>query len=64
LPVIPSSTTEIVPPTTARDDEAALAEVPPDNLKKIMDDPALARNVALFHVIPGKYTDEDLLSRS
>ena len=41
-------------------DDAAFAKVPPDTLKRIMDDPSIARNVAYFHIIPGKYMVKDL----
>ncbi len=41
-------------------DDAAFDKVPPDTLKRIMDDPAIAKNVAYFHIIPGKYMVKDL----
>lgn len=41
-------------------DDAAFAKVPPETLKRIMDDPSIARNVAFFHIIPGKYMVKDL----
>jgi len=41
-------------------DDAAFAKVPPETLKRIMDDSAIAKNVAFFHIIPGKYMVKDL----
>ena len=41
-------------------DDTAFNKVPPDTLKRIMDDPAILRNVVYFHIIPGKYMVKDL----
>jgi uncharacterized surface protein with fasciclin (FAS1) repeats len=40
--------------------DAAFGKVPPETLKRIMDDEAIARNVAYYHIIPGKYMVKDL----
>jgi uncharacterized surface protein with fasciclin (FAS1) repeats len=41
-------------------DDAAFSKLPPETLQRIMDDPAIARNVAFFEIIPGKYLAKDL----
>ncbi len=41
-------------------DDAAFAKVPPDTMKRIMDDTTIAKAVAYFHIIPGKYMVKDL----
>lgn len=41
-------------------DDAAFNKVPPETLKRIMDDESIAKNVAYFHIVPGKYMVKDL----
>jgi uncharacterized surface protein with fasciclin (FAS1) repeats len=41
-------------------DDAAFNKLPPETLKRIMDDEAIAKNVAYFQIIPGKYMVKNL----
>ena len=41
--------------------DAAFAAVPKATMDKIMDDPAIVRDVVYFHITPGKYMAKDLL---
>jgi transforming growth factor-beta-induced protein len=40
--------------------DAAFAAVPKATMDKIMDDPAIVRDVVFFHITPGKYMAKDL----
>jgi uncharacterized surface protein with fasciclin (FAS1) repeats len=40
--------------------DAAFANVPQATLDKIMNDPAIVRDVVYFHITPGKYVEKDL----
>ncbi len=48
------------PFTVFAPDDAAFAKLPPETLQRIMADSAIAKNVAFFHIIPGKYMVKDL----
>lgn len=41
-------------------DDAAFSKVPPETLQRIMDDETIARSVAFFHIIPGRYMVQNL----
>jgi uncharacterized surface protein with fasciclin (FAS1) repeats len=41
--------------------DAAFAKLPQATMDKIMNDPAIVRDVVLFHITPGKYLAKDLV---
>jgi len=48
------------PFTVFASDDAAWAKLPKETVDKIMNDPAIVRNVVYFHIIPDKYMAKDL----
>lgn len=41
-------------------DDDAWAKLPKETVDKIMNDPAIVRNVVYYHITPGKYMTQDL----
>ncbi len=48
------------PFTVFAPDDAAWAKLPKETVDKIMNDPAIVRNVVYYHITPGKYLAKDL----
>jgi uncharacterized surface protein with fasciclin (FAS1) repeats len=48
------------PFTVFAPNDAAFAKMPKETLDKIMNDPAIVRDVVYFHITPGKYLEKDL----